>query len=261
MAEDYLKRYRQQQTGQVALGAAGGAVKGAGTGAQMGSMIMPGVGTAIGAGIGAIGGAIAGGVGAKRKLTPYEEANLKRLTELERQMELGQLGLTTEERSAIFGAAEDRERRAREAARQDRARLTESFTTGAGVAAAQASQAEEFAVDQMRKTGQQVAELDLKRAQEQEKEYYDRLAAASIREAEERERQSERANQLYSDLNEFITSEITTSGPGLAGEDRQAAAIEAMAKQFGTDNKTMLEAARSLQANPGLFDLMITAGG
>ncbi len=261
MAEDYLKRYRKQQTGQVALGAGKGALQGAGTGAQLGTMIMPGIGTAIGGAVGAIGGAIAGGAGASRKLTPYERANLERLTELERKMELGQLGLTEEEQSAIFGAAEDRERRAREQARSERARLSESFATGAGVAASQAAQAEEFAVDQMRRTGQKVAELDLERAREQEKEYYDRLAAASIREAEERERQSERANQLYADVNEFITSEITTSGPGMTGDERQEAAIAELAKQFGTDNTTMLEAARTLQGNPGLFDLMITAGG
>jgi len=264
MAEDYLKRYRKQQTGQVALGAGKGALQGAGTGAQLGTMILPGIGTAIGAVGGAIAGGIAGGAGASRKLTPYERANLERLTELERRMELGQLGLTEEERSAIFGAAEDRERRAREQARADRARLTESLATGAGLAAAQAAQAEEFAVEEMRKTGQKVAELDLQRAQEQEKEYYDRLAAASLKEAEEREAQAARAQQLYSDFNELLISEITTSGPGgglPSGAERQEAAISELAKQFGTDNKTMLEAARTLQSNPGLFDLLITAGG
>jgi hypothetical protein len=282
MAEDYLKRYRKQQTGQVALGAGKGALQGAGTGAQLGTMILPGIGTAIGAVGGAIAGGIAGGAGASRKLTPYERANLERLTELERRMELGQLGLTEEERSAIFGAAEDRERRAREQARADRARLTESLATGAGLAAAQAAQAEEFAIEEMRKTGQKVAELDLQRAQEQEKEYYDRLAAASLKEAEEREAQAARAQpaslkeaeereaqaaraqQLYSDFNELLISEITTSGPGgglPSGAERQEAAIAELAKQFGTDNKTMLEAARTLQSNPGLFDLLITAGG
>lgn len=264
MAEDYLKRAKRQNVGRVAAGAGKGALQGAGTGAQLGTMILPGIGTAIGAIGGAVVGGVAGGAGASRKLSPYEKANLERLTELERRMELGQLGLTEEERSAIFGAAEDRERRAREQARAGRARLTESLATGAGLAAAQAAQAEEFAIEEMRKTGQKVAELDLQRAQEQEKEYYDRLAAASLKEAEEREAQAARAQQLYSDFNELLISEITTSGPGgglPSGAERQAAALDQMAKQFGTDNKTMLEAARTLQANPGLFDLLITAGG
>ena len=264
MAEDYLKRYRQQNAGRVAGGVATGALKGAGTGAQMGTMILPGIGTAIGAVGGAIAGGVAGGVGANRKLSPYERANIERVQDLERRMELGQLGLTPEEKAAIFGAAEDRERRAREQARAQRGRMAESFAGGAGVAAAEAAQAEEFAVEAMRQTGQKVAEADIARAKEEEREYYDRLAAISLQEAQEREKTAERNRQTLEQFNELLTSEITTSGPGgqlPSGEERQAAALEAMSKQFGVENKQILEAARAFQANPGLFDLLMTAGG
>lgn len=257
--DEARKRFRQQNAGRIAQGAGSGALSGVGTGASLGSLIMPGIGTAIGAGVGALGGAIAGGVGASRKLSPFEEANQKRIAELERRMELGQLGLTPEERSVIFGAAEAREGTAREQARADRDRLTESFTTGAGVAASQAAQAEELAVDQLRKTGQKVAELDLQRAQEQEKEYFDRLAATSLQEANAREAAAAKANTALSNFNELIISELTTSGPGEAGEVQDKAAD--VAKRFGTDSNTILDAAKKLSTNQGLFDLLFSAGG
>ena len=263
--DEALKRFRRQNAGNVATGAGAGALSGLGTGAQLGSLIplpIPGLGTAIGAGVGALGGAIAGGIGSSRKMSPLEKANQAKIAELERRMELGQLGLTPEERSAIFGAAEDRERRAREAARQDRGRMTESFTTGAGVAAAQAAQAEEFAVDQMRKTGQKVAELDLKRAQEQEQEYFDRLAATSLQEANAREQATAKANRAYQDFNELLTSEMTTSGPGETGdgggdEDR----ADRVAERFGSSKEAILSAAKALSGNQGLFDLLMQSGG
>ena len=266
MAEnDYLKRYRQQNAGRVAAGAGRGALKGAATGAQIGTLIpVPVVGTAIGALGGAIAGAVGGGIGANRKLSPYERANIERVQDLERRMELGQLGLTPEEKAAIFGAAEDRERRAREQARAQRGRMAESFAGGAGVAAAEAAQAEEFAVEAMRQTGQKVAEADIARAKEEEREYYDRLAAISLQEAEEREKTAERNRETLEQFNELLTSEITTSGPGgqlPSGEERQAATLAELEKQFGAAAPTILEAAKVFKDNPGLFDLLMSAGG
>lgn len=91
--------------------AATGALGGAATGASIGTAIAPGVGTAVGAGIGAL----VGGTKSFIESAPseYEQYTAEQLAELKRREELGLLGLSDEELSAMgyeMGGAINRER-------------------------------------------------------------------------------------------------------------------------------------------------------
>lgn len=261
MATNYYDEYSRTLGKDRALGAGSGALKGAGTGAMVGTLVSPGIGTAIGAGVGAVGGALVGGLGEKKYLTPYEEENLKRLTDLERRMEEGALGLTDEEKQLLYATAEDRERQAREQARSQRSAMIESSYAGSGQARADMAQAEEFAVDQMRKTGIEVAKKDLEKAEQEEQEYWSRLGAMSLREAQENQKRQERKKQLYDDLNEFLISEITTGGIGGGGTEVSTDVLGGLAQQYNTDESEMSDAIKVLQDNPELLQLLISAGG
>jgi len=262
MARNYYDEYTRTLGKDKALGAGSGALKGAGTGALAGTLIAPGIGTAIGAGVGALGGGLIGGLTEKKFLTPYEEENLKRLQDLERRMEEGALGLTDAEKNLLYSTAEDRERQAREQARSQRSAMLESSYAGSGQARADMAQAEEFAVDQMRKTGLEVAKKDLEKAQLEEQEYWSRLGAMSLREAQENEKRSERKQQLFDDLNEFLIGEVTTGGVGGMREGGTSKEIlGGLAQQYNTDENEMKNAIEVLKANPELLELLVASGG
>jgi hypothetical protein len=261
MATNYYDEYSKTPGKDRALGAGSGALKGAGTGALAGTLIAPGIGTVIGAGVGAVGGGLVGALGEKKTLTPYEEENLKRLTDLERRMEEGALGLTDEEKQLLYATAEDRERQARTQARSQRSAMLESAYAGSGQARSDMAQAEEFAVDQMRKTGIEVAKKDLEKAEMEEQEYWARLGAMSLREAQENKKRDERKKQIYSDLNEFLVGEITTGGIGGGGTASSTDILGGLAKQYDTDENEMRNAIAVLQENPELLQLLVSAGG
>jgi len=201
---------------------------------------------------------LAGATGATKYMSPYEEENLKRLTDLETRMEQGQLGLSEEEKMLLYGSAEDRERQAREQARLLQQSQLASAYQGAGTAAAELAQAEELQVDAMRKTGLKVAELDIQRAEQEESEYWGRLATMSQREAMEQERKKEDNAQVLKDMNEFMTSEITTSG---VLDDRLKKFAEQMAKRYDTSEDDLNSAIDTLGKNPELMYLLVQAGG
>jgi hypothetical protein len=258
MARDYYSEYTKTDPSDRFRGGASGAIKGAGTGALIGSVV-PGLGTVVGGAIGAGIGGMAGAAGATKYMSPYEEENLKRLTDLESRMEQGQLGLSEEEKTLLYGSAEDRERQAREQARQLQQSKLASAYQGAGTAAAEMAQAEELQVDAMRKTGLKVAELDIQRAEQEESEYWGRLATMSQREAMEQERKKEQNAQLLKDMNEFMVGEITTGGIlSESGMEGQAANL---AKRYDTSEGDLNSAIDILSKNPELMQLLVQAGG
>jgi hypothetical protein len=258
MARDYYSEFTGTDASDRLRGGAGGALKGAGTGALIGS-IVPGVGTVIGAGIGAgVGGAFGAG-GATKYMTPYEEENLKRLTALEKGMEEGTLGLSEEEKQLLYGSAEDREGQARDQARMLQQQKLASAYQGAGTAYAEMAEAEEMQVDAMRQTGLKVAELDIQRAEQEEAEYWGRLATMSQREALEHDKKKAENAALYEDFNEFLVGEITTGGVlSDSGMEGKAAAL---ASRYGTSENDLDAALEVLSQNPELVNLLIQAGG
>lgn len=258
MAIDYYDKYKKTGWKQGASGVMGGAASGMQTGAMVGSLVGQ---PAIGAGAGALIGGIAGGVGAKKKLTPYEEKNLQRLTELEKKMEEGTLGLTEEEKSLMYGLAEDRERMARSQAKEQRGRMVSSAYQGAGASFAEMAQADELGVEAARQTGIEVSKADLMEKAREESEYWGRLAAMSTREAQEHEDAMDRNKDTLAAFNELIASELTTGGvPGTAALGAKAAA--GLAKKFGTDEAEMKSSMETLSANPEMLQLLIaTMGG
>jgi len=259
MARDYYSEYTKTGAGDRLRGGASGAIKGAGTGALIGTLVGP-IGTAAGAAIGAGIGGMAGAAGATKYMTPYEEENLKRLTQLEKGMEEHSLGLTEEEKQLLYGSAEDRERQAREQARMLQQQKLASAYQGAGVAAAEMAEAEEFQVEATRKTGLKVAELDIQRAEQEEAEYWGRLATMSQREAMEHDRKKAENEELYKDLNEFLVGEITTGGV-LSESGMEGSQAQALASRYGSSEDELGDAIDVLSKNPELVQLLLAAGG
>ena len=235
-------------------GSGSGALKGAGTGAMIGSVV-PGVGTAIGAGIGASVGALGGALGSGSSWSEYDEENRRRKIELERRLNEGTLGLTDQERDFINQASFQREQQARDIADMERNRRMASAYGGAGTAFAQMQEAEVQAADAARLTGIEVARADMEEKQREEAEYWGRLATNSQREAEIAEKSAEERALLLSDLNEFMTSEITTGGIG--GGTSEAA--QNIAKQFGSDSSGTEQALQGLMDNPEMLAILMAA--
>ncbi len=258
MARDYYSEYTKTPASDRLRGGASGALKGAGTGALIGS-IVPVIGTAAGAAIGGSIGGMAGAAGATKYMSPYEEENLKRLTELEKGMEEHTLGLSEEEKQLLYGSAEDRERQARDQARMLQQQKLASAYQGAGTAYAEMAEAEEMQVDAMRKTGLKVAELDIQRAEQEEAEYWGRLATMSQREAMEHDKQKAANAELYEDFNEFLVGEITTGG--ILSDSGMEGKAASLAKRYGTTENDLDAALEVLSKNPELVNLLIQAGG
>lgn len=254
MASEY-DIYKKYTMGQRASNIGSGAMKGVQTGAMLGSVI-PGVGTGIGAAVGGGLGALVG-AGQQKQLTPYEEKNIARIEELERKMAAGTLGLTEEEKRLMYDISESREAKAREAAQEQRGRMTSSAYGGAGQSFAEMAQADEMAVEAARQTGIEVAKADLQRKAKEEQEYWGRLAAMSAREATEHEQAMEQNKETLQAFNEVLASEITTGGAPGSG----AGAVEGLAKKFGTDAVEMEASLKALRENPELLQLLITSMG
>jgi len=234
------------------VGAGQGALDGMQTGAMAGSLFGPAgtqVGSAIGAGVGAIGGAL--GAGAQE--TELDRRNAERMRELEQMMAEGTLGLSEEERNVIYGSAREREQMAREIAQQERDARMASAQSGAGVAFAQMADAEERAINEARATDLQVSQMDLEKKERQTQEYWGRLAAMSEKEARDAEQSAEDRALLSSGLNEFIASEVTSSGPG---DDGYSETVQRMADRFGRSTNDLHGALSTLSNNPDMLNML-----
>lgn len=239
------------------VGAGQGALEGMQTGAMVGNLFGPtgtAVGSAIGAGVGAIGGAMGSGTTS----TELDRRNEERMRELERMMAEGTLGLTDEERNIIYSGAREREMMARDIANQERSARMASAQACAGVAFAQMADAEERAINEARATDLQVSQADLDKKERQNQEYWGRMAAMSEKEARDAETNAEDRALLMSGLNEFITSEATTSG---AGDDGHSATVERIAQQFGKGGNEMNTALNALSSNPEMLAQLVALVG
>ena len=106
-----------------------------------------------------------------------EKDQEKRLAELRRKAEMGALGLTDQERSALSGRLRGRSQQAGEFAEGERNRLLAAGGATAGTALEQAVAADEMRAMREDQLQQQIEEQDLARKQEQREEI-SALAAA-----------------------------------------------------------------------------------
>jgi hypothetical protein len=179
--QQYYKDIDKAQRSQVLGGAASGAATGASTGMAIGSII-PGVGTGIGAGVGALVGGIAGGFNAAPSVA--EKENAIKLKELLRRQELGQLGLTEEEKQRVYGEQLGATTKAAQDVRAAQSGIAASLATGAGRAAIDRTLQEESVVRARAAAQQSVSEADFKRQAAETEEIDKRLGIVNKQEVE-----------------------------------------------------------------------------
>ena len=152
-------------------------LRGAAVGARVGTGFAPGIGTGIGA--------LAGGLGmglVSRATGEYGDLEKKRLEDLLKRQELGQLGYSAEEIAAMEGATIDPARAQLTESQQRGAAERASFDIGAGTYARAQEIQTETEADVMNKIRQEnlAAQLEEKRREEEE---LNRLVSADAEEA------------------------------------------------------------------------------
>ena len=140
-------------------------LRGAAVGARVGTGFAPGIGTGIGA--------LAGGLGmglVSRATGEYGDLEKKRLEDLLKRQELGQLGYSAEEIAAMEGATIDPARAQLTESQQRGAAERASFDIGAGTYARAQEIQTETEADVMNKIRQEnlAAQLEEKRREEEE---------------------------------------------------------------------------------------------
>lgn len=179
--EQYYKDIDKAQRAPVLGGAASGAATGISTGMTIGSII-PGVGPAIGAGVGGLIGGIAGGFNAAPSVA--EKENAIKLKELLRRQEMGQLGLTEEEKQRVYGEQLGATTKAAADVRAQQSGIAASLATGSGRAAIDRAMQEESVVRQRAAAQQTVSEADFKRQAAEAEEIDKRLGILNKAEVE-----------------------------------------------------------------------------
>jgi hypothetical protein len=224
-----------------ATGALGGAMSGAGIGTAVGGP----VGTAVGAGIGALVGGTQSYLGSAP--TEYEKYTQEKLDELKRREELGLLGLTDEELSAMgyeLGGAINRERA-----------MTQSMLRQAGASgglgpeafARQAAGAEAQMGAISAEAQHQINIADLQKKQAEESEMYELLALQYDIDASEKMLAAQREGMYLSaavDMADMLgekswygEQEIEKSGYTAADQEAAGKGMEAFLRIFGDTGK------------------------
>lgn len=141
-----------------------------GVGGPLGGMIGSTVGSAAGAALSSL---------PQLLKSDYMKDNEKRLKELKRRQEMGTLGLTEQEKRALYFAGNESVSKAAQDIRALQGGTAASLATGAGLAASQKQMADESLLAQKAALNQAVLEQNLaeKRAQEQELEQRKSIAS------------------------------------------------------------------------------------
>lgn len=195
---------------------------GSGIGGALGTLAGGPIGGMIGSALGSVGGAAAASIPDFIK-SDYAKSNEKRLQELKRRQEMGTLGLTEQEKRALYASGAEGISKAAQDVRALQAGTAASLATGAGIAASQKQMADEALIAQKAAVNQAVLEQNLaeKRAQEQELEQ--RKAMAS----------EEKAKKISLAVSAGITGvQSTEEALKLAKQVRGRAPTSAEIKQF-----------------------------
>lgn len=251
MAKSEFEKALSPGAGEIAVGAAGGAASGAALGATVGS-IFPGYGTIIGAGIGATAGGIAGGARARQagQLSPFEQEELRRLEELQRRREANALGLTEDERVALFNEMEAR--RQSLAQEQDAARRAAlAGAGGAGAAFALGLGVEQQEQRAQAQQSREVAKQNIIERQREEDEYFARLATFQ----EKVDAKNRRADAARRETGDILADEAersrTTEGQGLSGVE-----LDAIESQYGLSGGDLSQMLSAMGQNPELLNYL-----
>lgn len=224
-------------------------------GATVGS-IFPGYGTIIGAGIGATAGGIAGGARARQagQLSPFEQEELRRLEELQRRREANALGLTEDERVALFNEMEAR--RQSLAQEQDAARRAAlAGAGGAGAAFALGLGVEQQEQRAQAQQSREVAKQNIIERQREEDEYFARLATFQ----EKVDAKKRRADASRRETGDILADEAersrTTEGQGLSEVE-----IGELASKLGISAAEAQQMLSVYQSNPEIANMFQLLG-
>lgn len=174
--EQYYKDIKKAQSGKVAAGVGKGALSGAASGASIGSAAGP-IGTIVGGAVGLVAGGIVGG--ATNAATAEEKRNNAKLAELLRKEELGLLGLSEEDKQALYDEQLGAVSKAARDVRAEQSGVAASLAQGAGRAAIDRAIQEE-AVTRSRATAERfIAAKDIDERNRQLAEIETRLGVIS----------------------------------------------------------------------------------
>lgn len=240
--QQYYKDIQKAQTGETVGGVAKGALTGASTGASIGSII-PGVGNLVGAGVGALVGGIAGGISSGP--TALEKENARKLKELLRKQELGQLGLTEEEKQRLYGEQLGATTKAASDVRAAQSGIAASLATGAGRAAIDRAIQEEGVVRARAAAEQSVAAADLKKAADEEAEIERRMGIVSEQQVANRQALGEAAVQGANMVTQEIERIKTVRGAKPSPEQ-----LEALSQYTGMSADQLGPALEYFASNP-----------
>ena len=223
--------------------------QGAATGAMIGSVV-PGLGTAAGA--------VAGGlIGAIPSLIPTaaDRENKKRIAELQRMQELGTLGLTEEEKMAVFGAQQAQIQGNIQANLAQSRAAGAAGMGGAGAAQLQAARAAEAQAGLVAKAQRDLETADILRKRELEQELQARIASKS---AKSQERAAAVSGALLGGFEAYAEEGALAKITG--GTKLSPGEIQNLTNELGTDAATTERILNDLSANPELLNLLSMLG-
>ena len=228
---------------------------GALTGALIGTALATGVGTAIGAGAGSL-------IENFPKLLGNEQSRYvrKRLDELQRMQEMGTLGLSEEEKKAIFGSQQAQIQGQLQAAQAQSRAAGAAGMGGAGAAQLQAAKAAEAQAGLVAGAQRGLEAADIQRKREQEREIEKLISMKAQKQKERQEAIAEIGSAAFAGgteaaLSEFITGASPQQPAGLSTRELQIQ-VDTMNQNLPLDRQTSVDELKELLemgADPGFF--------
>jgi len=202
---------------------------------------------------------LAGGgtlVGALPDIIPskYERNQKKELEKLQRQQEMGQLGLTDRERQALQNQMQGQIDQSNQYASAERARLSSPQVNPQAML--QAQMAQESSTRQMADMAKQLENINLQKQQQQEQYIRDLQASQG-------EYARKRAEGLVAPITAGIQTGIATKMPQdiMGGAYITPQTYSAIQSNYGLTTEQMQQLTPMLQRNPDTLQMLMLMGG